>query len=111
MIASVRDLENKFTFTTSNMSPIQIFVLLTVSFSSNIGMDFFTGSSPDNYNEVRDRPLSTKENISRNSSMFFMKSSIAYYERMECNNAMIINEEINEISPALSYEKEQEKAL
>ena len=43
--------------------------------------------------------------------MFFMKSSIAYYERMECNNAMIINEEINEISPALSYEKEQEKAL
>ena len=74
-------------------------------------MDFFTGSSPDNYNEVRDRPLSTKENISRNSSMFFMKSSIAYYERMECNNAMIINEEINEISPALSYEKEQEKAL
>ena len=43
--------------------------------------------------------------------MLFTKSSIAYYERIECNNAMIIDEEINEISPALSYEKEQEKAL
>ena len=93
MIASVRDLENKFTFTTSNMSPMQTFVLLTMSFSSNIGMDFFIGPSPDNYNEVRDRPLLTKENISRNLSMFFTKSSIAYYERIKHNNAIVIRRE------------------
>ena len=30
---------------------------------------------------------------------------------MECNNAMAIDKEIDDISPALSYKEEQEKAL
>ena len=111
MIAPVRDLGNKFTSTTSNMSLMQIFVLPTMSFPSNTEMDFFTGSSPDNYNKVRNRPLSTKGNISRNSSMSSMKSSIVYYKRIKHNNTMVIDEEMDDISPALSYEEEQEKAL
>jgi len=82
-----------------------------MSFPSNTGMDFFTGSSPDNYNKVRNRPLSTKGNISRNSLMSSMKSSIAYYKRIEHNNTMVIDEEMDDISPALSYEEEQEKVL
>jgi len=69
-------------------------------------MDFFAGPSPNNYDKVRGRPLSTKGNISRDFSMSSMKSSIAYHEKMECNNAMVIDEEIDDISPALSYEKE-----
>jgi len=30
---------------------------------------------------------------------------------MECNNAMIIDKKIDDISPALSYKEKQEKAL
>ena len=43
--------------------------------------------------------------------MFSMKLSIAYYEKMELNNAMVMNNKMNNISPALFYETDQEKAL
>ena len=36
--------------------------------------------------------------------MFSMKLSIAYYEKMELNNAMVMNNKMNNISPALFYE-------
>jgi len=111
MVAPIKDLGNKFTSTTSNMSPTQTFQLSTVSFPNNTGMDFFAGPSPNNYDKIRGRPLSTKENISRNLSMSSMKSSIAHHKRMEHNNAMAVDEEIDDISLALFYEKEQEKAL
>ena len=70
MVVSIRDLENKFTSITLNMSLMQIFELF------------------------------------RDLSMSSMKSSIAYHEKMECNNTMIIDEEIDVISLALSYEEE-----
>ena len=70
MVVSIRDLENKFTSITLNISLMQIFELF------------------------------------RDLSMSLMKSSIAYHEKMECNNTMIIDEEIDDISPALSYEEE-----
>ena len=95
----------------SNMIPIQTFELPTVSFSSNTEMNIFTGPSPNNYNEVRSKSLSTKGNISRDSSMSSSKSSVAYHEKMELNNAIVIDDEIVNISSALSYEKDQEKAL
>jgi len=38
-------------------------------------------------------------------------SSEAYHDKMECNNAMVINEEMVDISPGLSHRTEQEKAL
>jgi len=103
MVVPVRDLGNKFTSTTSNMILTQIFELPTVSHSNNIRMDIFAGSSPDNYDEVRGRSLSTKGNISKNSSMSSTKSSITYYKKMEHNNAMVVDDEIDDISPALSY--------
>ena len=111
MVAPVRDLGNKFTSTTSNTIPTQTFVLLTVSFSNNTGMDIFTGPSPDNYDEVRNRPLSTKGNISRDSLMSSSKSSVMYHEKIKCNNAIVIDKEMDDISPALFYETDQEKAL
>ena len=42
----------------------------------------------------------------RNLSMSSINSFIAYHEKMECNNIIIIDEEIDDISPALSYEEE-----
>jgi len=38
--------------------------------------------------------------------MSSINSFIAYHEKMECNNIIIIDEEIDDISPALSYEEE-----
>jgi len=73
-------------------------------------MDFFAGNIPDNYDEVRGRSLSTKENLSKDSSMSSTKSSIVYYEKIECNNAMDVNN-VNDVNPALSYETSQELAL
>ena len=102
---SIRNLGNKFTFTTSNISPTQTFQLPTMFFPSNIGMDFFTKPFPNNYNKIRNKSLSTKENIFKDSSMSFTKSSVAYYERIECNNIIIIDKEIDDISPVLFYEK------
>ena len=39
------------------------------------------------------------------------KSLVVYHEKMECNNAMIIDVNIDDNSPALSYETAQEKAI
>ena len=37
--------------------------------------------------------------------------SVAYHEKMERNNDMVINNDFNNSSPALSYEDEQERAI
>ena len=74
-------------------------------------MDIFPGTAPDNYDEVRGRPLSTNTNISRDSSMSFARSSVAYHEKIEHNNDMVIDNDFNDSSLALSYENEQERAI
>ena len=58
----------------------------------------------DNYDEMRGRSLSTNEYISRDSLMSFMKSFVAYHDRMEHNNAIDVNNKIVDTSPALFYE-------
>ena len=82
-----------------------------MSLSNNIGMDLFAGPYPDNYDKVRDRFLPTNEHTSKDFSISSMKSSVVYHDRMECNNAMVINEEIVDVSSTLSYRTDQEKAL
>ena len=116
MIVPVRDLGNKFFSSSSNMHSQQVFnsqvlELPTVFHSNNAGINIFAGFAPDNYNEVRDRTLSTKEQTSRNSSISLTKLSIAYYERMECNNAMNVDINMDNNSLALSYETSQKKAI
>jgi len=74
-------------------------------------MDILKGSSSDNYNKVRGRSLSANTNISRDSSMSSTKSSIAYHEKMKCNNIINVNIDMDNFSPELSYETSQEKAL
>jgi len=74
-------------------------------------MDIFVEFAPNNYNEMRGRIFSTKEQTSRDSSMSSTKSSIVYHERIEHNNAMNIDVDMDNNSLALSYETSQEKAI
>ena len=111
MVVPIRDLGDKFTSFSSNTILLPTFELLTVSHSNNTRMDIFAGPSSDNYNEVRGRPLLTKRNISRNSSISFSKLSVMHHEKMELNNAMNVDIDIDNNSPTLSYETSQEKAL
>ena len=74
-------------------------------------MDIFSEPFSDNYDEMRGRSLSTKKNISRNLLMSSMKSSVTYYKRINHNNAIVVDNEMDNITPALFYEDKQEKAL
>ena len=69
------------------------------------------GSSPNNYDKVRGRFLSANTNISRDSSISSTKSSVVYHEKIECNDTMNVNVDMNDFSPELSYETSQEKIL
>ena len=75
-----------------------------MSHSNNTEMDNFAGSLPDNYDKMKGRSLSTKRNISRDFSMSSSKLSVAYHEKIELNNAMNVDVDIDDNSPALSYE-------
>ena len=86
------------------MIPTQILTLPTMSFSNNTGIDIFARPSSDNYNKVRGRPLSTKKYTFRDLSISFTKSSVTYHKKMEHNNTMVVDKEMIDISPALSYE-------
>ena len=111
MIVLIRDLGNKFSFTITNKSPTLTFELLTVSSTSYTGMDLPSEPYPDNYDEVRGRTPFTNKNTSRDSSMFFTKSSVTYYKRMANNNGMDVDKVMNDNFLILSYEEEQEKTL
>ena len=67
-------------------------------------MDILPRNIPDNYDKVRDKTSSPKPQSSRASSMSLTKYLVAYHERMEYNNSL--NEDINmdNDSPWLSYE-------
>ena len=111
MVAPIRDLGNKSSFTMTNMSLTLTFELPTVSSTINIGMDLPSGSYPDNYDNVRGRTPFTNKNTSRNLSMSFTISSVVYYERMAYNNGTDDNVDMKNNSPTLSYEDKQEKTL
>jgi len=116
MVVPVRDLGNKFFSSSSNTHSQQAFnsqalELPTVFYSKNAGMDIFVGFSPDNYDKVRGRTLLTKEQTFRDSSISSKKLSIAYHERIEHNNTMNVDIDMDNNSPALSYETTQEKAI
>ena len=74
-------------------------------------MNIITGNIPDNYNKMRDRISLPKVQFSRESSMSSTKSSVAYYEKIELNNA--INKDVDMVNDflALSYEISQKKAI
>jgi len=112
MVVPIRDLGNKSVFFSSNTYFLQSFQLPTVFLSNHTGMDqFFAGPFPDNYDEVRGRTISPSVYVSRDLSVSSTKSSVAYHERMECNNTTIEDVYIDNVSPGLPNETTQEKAI
>jgi len=101
MVAPIRDLgNNSFSFS-SNIHSQQDFQLPTVFSMNCIGMDsLFSGSFPDNFDDIRGRTPTSKLQVSRDLSLSSTKSLVAYHKRMEGNNAM----NIDDVSSALSYE-------
>ena len=79
--------------------------LIPTVFPNNMGVDFPTGSIPDNYDEMRGRTLSTNKSISRDTSMSSTRSSVVYYERMVYNNLKDKDDPMDSTSE-LSYEIE-----
>ena len=113
IVAPIGNLVNKLfsssNFSSSTITNLQAFAIPTM-FPNNMGMDFPTGPIPDNYDEVRGRNLSTNRSISRDVSMSSTKSSVVYHKRMVLNNLNDDNEPMD-LTPALSYKTEQERAL
>ena len=108
IVASVRDIRNIITSSSTNTTPTQNSILPTVYQVNNTGMDILKGWASDNCNKMRERMFSQSSNVSRDTSMSSTKSSVVYHKRMEKNNDMDINKDV---SPGLSYETSQEQTI
>jgi len=106
MVAPVRDLGNKFFLSSSTITHSQQPLNLpTVLPSMYIGMAILLGKIPDNYDEVRGRTISPQPHSSRAFSMSSTKSLVDYHERMEYNNMLNNDIDMNDNSEGsgLSY--------
>jgi len=111
---SIGNIANKLFFSHQNPNLFIINYSQTSSLPTmllyGVGMDIQSGPAPNNFNEMRDRTISSNGSISRDVSMSFTKSSVVYHERITTNNAN--NDDIPvDTSSKLSYETEQEKAF
>jgi len=111
MVVLVRDLGNKLSSSSLNTHSQQAFNLPTVLLPTNTGMDILLGNISDNYDKMRGRIFSLQTQISRVLSLSLTKLSIVYHERMELNNIMNVNVDMENDSPRLSYETSQEKTI
>ena len=111
MVVSIRDFGNKFAFFSSNMHSQQDFQLTTVFPSNCTEIDILSGISPDNYDEVRERTVSPKLQVSRDSSMSSTKFLVVYHEKIECNNTLNKDVNMDKDSSVLLYKIIQEKAI
>jgi len=104
MVVPIRDIGNKFFLSSANMNLQQTMTLPTVSLSTNTEMDILFRNISDNYNKVRDRTFFSNPQSSRTSLMSSSKSLVIYYVRMENNNDLEDNIEIEPINNSqLSY--------
>ena len=115
MVVPIEETANKFNFPTSFSFTIQSnnqqTLLPSVNTFSNIEMDHSTGTNPVIINNARGRSPRIHKNQSRDSSMSYMVSSTIYHKRMKMNNGMDIDSDSPVETPALSYEKERDKAI
>ena len=114
MVAPIGNIANKFITSSTFSPPTMSFAninssLPTVSFVNNIGMDILIGQVPAFDFEVRGRNPISAANLSRESSMASSGRSTPYHDRMDIN--MDCNSTVGKLTPELSYETEQEKAL
>ena len=89
----------------------QSFELPTMLSSNYTEMDIIAGYSPNKFNEMRGRTFSSKLQVSRDSSMSSTKSLVVYHEKMEYNNALNEDVDIDNNSSALLYKTSQKKAI
>jgi len=111
MVAPIRDLGNKFFFSSTNTHSQQnVNSLIPTVPSVNVtGMDSSTGQVPVFDFEVRGRTPTSAVNFSRESSMISSGCATSYHDRM--NDNMDCSSTTGEPTPELSYETEQEKVL
>ena len=112
MVAPIRNIANKFlfsTFSSSTMPKLQALALPTVHPLNCTGMDNYTGQVPTNNCKIRERTPTTAFNLFRESSMASSGRATLYcdrmYDKMDCDSTS------RDMAPELSYETEQEKAL
>jgi len=111
MVAPVRDLGNKFFFSSANTHSQQAFdsTLPTVSSLNHTEMDSSTEQLPVFNFEVRGRTPTSAINLSRESLVASSGRKTPYHGRMDDN--MDCDSTIGDSTPELSYETEQEKVL
>ena len=64
-----------------------------------------SGPFPNNVNKVKDRTPTSKSSVSRDSLIFFTRSSVTYHKRIENNNDTDINNVSSELANDLIQEK------
>jgi len=114
MVASIRDLGNKFFLSPSTITHYQQPLNLpTVLPPMCTGMDILSGKIPDNHDEIQGRTISSQPHSSRASSIFSTKSLVNYHVRIECNNNLNNDIEMNDDSEdfELFYKTTQEQAI
>ena len=114
MVAPIGNIMNKFITSSTFSSPTMSFAnvnssLPTVSFVNDTEMDIPIGQVPVFDFEMRERNPISATNLSRESLMASSDQLTLYHNRMDIN--MDCNSTVGKLTPELSYEIEQEKAL
>ena len=114
MVVPIGNIANKF-FVSSSFSPSTTSTsndkpsLPTVSSINNIGIDKSSGQAPACNFKVRGKKPTSTTNFSRESLIASSGRSTPYHKRMDLN--IDSDATMEELTPELSYETEQEKAL
>ena len=112
MVAPIGNTANKFfssTFSSLTTPNSQAPALPTVSSLNHTGMNISTEQVPDNNCEVRGRTPNTALNFFRESLIVSSGQAMPYCDRID--DRMDCKSTSRDMSPELSYETEQEKAL
>ena len=112
MVAPIGNLANKFFFSSTNNKSSNMALNIksskpTMSSTKDIGMDIPTEQVPSNESKMRGRKSVSSINLSRESSLASSGQSMSYHDRMNIDNDL----SGIELTPELSYETEQEKAI
>ena len=112
MVAPIGNLVNKFFFSSTNNKSSNMALNIksskpTMSSTKDIGMDIPTEQVSSNESKVRGRKSVSPINLSRESLLASSGRSMPYHDRMNIDTDL----SGMELTPELSYETEQEKAI
>jgi len=112
MVVPIENIVDKFlssTLSSSTMPKLQALALPTVPSLNHTEMDISIGQVPTNDCEIRERTPTTTLNLSREFLIAFSGRAMPYCDRMD--DRMDCESTSGDMTPELSYETEQEKAL